>query len=105
MEWAGAVLYTQFDYAFYRNWKEISPTRAGSVAHLISKLCHCPYLDSSIWAGPEVPLPGASTGTRSPGLHGLGIFCQAQTTWTHEPRGTLHGQCLLLRQQAGPAVS
>ncbi|XP_068800441.1 NACHT, LRR and PYD domains-containing protein 3 isoform X2 [Struthio camelus] len=39
VEWAEGVLYTQFDYIFYINCKEISPTKEVSVAGLISKCC------------------------------------------------------------------
>ncbi|NXE55745.1 NLRP3 protein, partial [Casuarius casuarius] len=39
VEWAEGVLYTQFDYVFYLNCKEISLTKGMSAADLISKCC------------------------------------------------------------------
>ncbi|XP_067151937.1 NACHT, LRR and PYD domains-containing protein 3-like isoform X2 [Apteryx mantelli] len=39
VEWAEGVLYAQFDYVFYLNCKEISPTKEVSMADLISKCC------------------------------------------------------------------
>ncbi|NXD14501.1 NLRP3 protein, partial [Nothocercus nigrocapillus] len=39
VEWAEGVLYTQFDYVFYLNCKEISPTKEVSVVDLISNCC------------------------------------------------------------------
>ncbi|NXA42484.1 NLRP3 protein, partial [Eudromia elegans] len=39
VEWAEGGLYTQFDYVFYLNCKEISPTKEVSVVDLISNCC------------------------------------------------------------------